>query len=189
MAEFKSDDQPALAETIAEVQGVFPSDAALQDALSKLTLAGFDRADFSLPDADPLPGQATPNQGAADPNTDVDTSQVRNMTTGMTGLVGAYAAAAATIATGGAAAVAIGAAAAVGVGAGAVAHAVNRGAESAQHDEREAHARAGTLILSVRAPTEACQQEAATLMRDAGATKVAGIIRADDEITATGWTG
>ena len=35
---------PTLNESIQEVQGVFPSDAALQDAVGRLTRSGFDRA-------------------------------------------------------------------------------------------------------------------------------------------------
>ena len=50
MSETDGDKQgPALAASVAEVQGVFPNDDTMQDALSQLTLAGYDRADFSLP--------------------------------------------------------------------------------------------------------------------------------------------
>ncbi len=40
---------PSHTSTVHEVQGVFPGDDMMQDALSELTLAGYDRADFSLP--------------------------------------------------------------------------------------------------------------------------------------------
>jgi hypothetical protein len=40
---------PAMAEMVEEVQGVFPSNAALQDAMGKLRMVGFDHADLSLP--------------------------------------------------------------------------------------------------------------------------------------------
>ena len=45
--------RPPLASTIHEVQGVFADDSTMQDALSELTLAENDRADFSLPEAQP----------------------------------------------------------------------------------------------------------------------------------------
>src|SRR5579862_3692060 len=40
---------PPLPEAVQEVRGFFPSDAALQDAIGRLSMAGFDRADISLP--------------------------------------------------------------------------------------------------------------------------------------------
>ena len=35
---------PVMAGSVDEVQGIFLSDAAMEDAIAKLTLAGFDRA-------------------------------------------------------------------------------------------------------------------------------------------------
>ena len=97
---------PVLNPSIQEVQGVFPSDAMLQDAISKLTLAGFDRAAFSLPVTQPSPRTATPEQDASAPITDTDVRQARTMGTSMAGTIGAFVAAGAVVATGGAAAVA-----------------------------------------------------------------------------------
>lgn len=180
---------PVLNSEIEEVQGIFPSDAALQDALSRLTLAGYDRADFSLPETSPAPGHATPNMAAANPNTDVDNVQVRNMDTSMAGTVGAFAAAAATLATGGAAALAAGAAVAAGIGVGAATHALHQAADTSQHENREARAKAGLLVLAVRIEDESEQREVCGIMQQAGATRVEPVRRVDCEVSSSSWTG
>ena len=115
----ESNASPQLTPSISEVQGVFPSEAALETAMSGLTLAGFDRAAFSLPHTQPASGSATPEQGADTPITDTDVRQTRTMGTSMAGTIGAFAAAGATmVATGGAAGLAMAAVAAAAIGAG-----------------------------------------------------------------------
>ena len=153
---------PAINATITEVQGIFPSDAILQAAIGRLALAGIDRADFSLPVTEPAAGEARPEEGAANPDTDVDNRQMRTMHTSMAGSAGAMAAAGAVVATGGAAAVAAAAAAAVGAAAGLAANAASSTADAMQHDEREQLARAGRLVLvgAARAPGEAGRDRA-----------------------------
>ncbi|MBV9735520.1 MAG: hypothetical protein JO209_06385 [Acidisphaera sp.] len=168
---------PAISDSVREVQGIFPSDASLQDAIARLTLLGFDRADLSLPAASPHPAEATPELGAEDPHTEVDDRQMRTMGTSMAGAAGAMAAAGLTIATGGAAAVAIGAAAAIGAGAAALAHTASRAADQVQHDDREAAAGRGELVLSVLLRDPAKQGPAEEAMRQAGATRVAPVLR------------
>lgn len=183
---------PRLGETVSEVQGVFPSNDAMQDAISKLTLAGFDRADFSLPATQAEAGNATPNHGASDPMTDVDMRQARTLGTSMAGYAGAFAAAGATIATGGAAAVAIAAAAAVGVGTAAAANAAGSAAKDSQSQDRDAAAAAGQLVLAVHAADEASRSKVEQVMRESGATQVAAVERAGNAVSgvnSTGWTG
>ncbi len=183
---------PAMADSVDEVQGIFPSNAAMEDAIAKLTLAGFDRADFSLPTTSPTGSTATPEQGAETPLTDTDMRQVRNMGTGMAGTIGAFAAAGATIATGGVAGVAIAAAAAVGAGSALAANAIGTAAKTSQEEAHDADARAGTLVLSVHAATPEKQAEAERIMRATGASKVAAITRtskADTGIDSSSWTG
>ena len=183
---------PVLPETVQEVQGIFPSDAALQDAIAKLTLAGFDRADFSLPATNPPPGLATPNQGASDPNTETDMRQMRTMGTSMAGTIGAFAAAGATIATGGAAGVAIAAAAAIGAGSALAANASSNAANTVQTDERNEAAAAGQLVLAVHVTSAERSGLAERLLRESGATDVAPVTRAHGvmkEVDSTGWTG
>ncbi len=185
-------DGPTLSETVAEVQGVFPSNAAMQDAISKLTLAGFDRADFSLPATRPEPGNATPNDGASDPMTDVDMRQARTLGTSMAGYAGAFAAAGATIATGGAAGIAIAAAAAVGIGTAAAANAAGTAVKDSQAEDRDVAAAAGQLVLAVHTKDEPSRSKAEQVMREAGATQVAAVERAGNAasgVDSSGWTG
>jgi len=183
---------PTLNPGVQEVQGVFPSEAAMEAAMSKLTLAGFDRAALSLPHTRPAPGMATPELGADAPVTDTDMRQARTMGTSMAGTIGAFAAAGAVVATGGAAAVAAVAAVAVGAGAALTANAAGNAADAAQSESRAEAAAAGTLVLSVAAPDAAKQSLAEQIMRSAGATKVAAIERNTGALTgidSTGWTG
>ena len=183
---------PALNPTIQEVRGVFPSDAAMQEAISQLTLAGFDHAAFSLPQAQPAAAQATPEQGAATPLTDTDVRQARTMGTSMAGTVGAFAAAGIVVATGGAAAVAAAAAAAIGAGSALTASAVGNAADGAQSAGREQAAAAGQLVLSVQAPQAEQQAVAERIMNAAGAVKVQAIAREGAAVAgldSAGWTG
>jgi hypothetical protein len=183
---------PALNPSVQEVQGVFPSEAAMETAIAQLALAGFDRAAFSMPQTRPLDSQATPEQGATTPLTDTDVRQARTMGTSMAGTIGAFAAAGAVVATGGAAAVAAVAAVAVGAGSALAAEAVGGAADKAQAESRAEAAAAGTLVLSVAAPDSAHQRLAERLMREAGATKVAAIQRMAGALTgidSSSWTG
>ena len=183
---------PSMAETVAEVQGVFPSNAALQDAMGRLRLAGFDYADLSLPTTQPSTGEATPNQGAAEPLGEDDTRSMRTMGTSMAGTIGAFAAAGATVATGGAAAVVIAAAAAVGAGSALAANAVGTAAKHEQEETRDEAAAAGELVLAVHAPTPAKQADATRIMREAGASSVGTVERGPTlppAIDSTSWTG
>jgi hypothetical protein len=182
---------PAMAATVEEVQGIFPSNATLQDAVGRLRLMGFDQADLSLPTVQPRAGEATPNQGAAGPLGEDDTRLMRTMGTSMAGTIGALAAAGSTIATGGAAAVAIAAAATLGAGSALVVNAVGTAATHGQEESRDEAALAGELVLAVHAPTAEKKAEAKQIMRDAGATLVGTVDRLDASgaIDSTGWTG
>ena len=184
---------PALKATVHEVQGRFPDDATLQDALGRLTLAGYDRADFSLPDDQPTVASSTPNESADNPTDNIDKAQLRTMGTGMAGYIGAVAVAGATIATGGAAGLAIAAAAAVGAGTAAVANAAGQAADQAGVEERNQRGAAGTLTLAVRATSDEEAQEVVHLMQLAGATSAEPVTRSDAALTAgfsaASWTG
>ena len=182
---------PEMAEMVEEVQGVFPSNAALQDAMGKLRLVGFDHADLSLPTTQPLASEATPNQGAAEPLGEDDTRSMRTMGTSMAGTIGALAAAGATVATGGAAGVVIAAAAAVGAGSALAANAVGTAAKHDQEESRDEAAATGQLVLAVHAPTTEKQVEAERIMRESGATSVGTVKRSNSlaAIDSTSWTG
>ena len=183
---------PSLNASVQEVQGVFPSEAAMEAAIGQLTLAGFDRAALSLPQTQPKAGEATPEMGAAAPITDTDVRQARTMGTSMAATIGAFAAAGAVVATGGAAAVAAAAAAAIGAGTALTANAAGNAADAVQAQGRADAAEAGTLVLSVAAPDAAKQAEAERIMRAAGATQVAAVERTAGDlggVDSSSWTG
>jgi hypothetical protein len=166
-----------LNDAIDEVQGIFADDAALQAAVGKLTLAGFDRAALSLPAASPDRAEATPEAGAADPVMEDDTRQMRTMGTSAAATAGALIGAGVTVATGGAAGVAVAAAVGLGAMTGGAAMAATGAASQAGTDRRAAAAAAGTLVLAVRAEGPAETAKAETAMREAGATRVEKVRR------------
>lgn len=168
---------PAIAPEIHEVYGMFATDAAMQDAVARLTQAGFDRADLSLPAVGNDAATATPEQGASNPNTDTDMRQVRTMGASMAGTAAAFAAAGLTIATGGVAALAIGAAVVAGGGAAALVETLGGAASDAQHSARDEAAAHGELVLSVRTINAERVERATSLMQAAGAAKVAAATR------------
>ena len=176
-ASMSSKPGPVINDTVEEVQAIFPSDAALQDAIARLTTAGFDRAALSLPTATPSAATATPEQGAENPNTDTDQRQMRTLHASMAGSVGAMAAAGVVIATGGAALPAVAAAVAAGAGAGALAHGAERAADNIEHEGREQAAAQGDLVLAVNVSDATSQANAEQAMRAAGATRVEAVRR------------
>jgi hypothetical protein len=180
---------PPIALTIEEVQGVFPSDARLQDAIARLTQFGFDRADLSLPDTAMPPSQATPERGAETASTEADMRQARTLGAGLAGAVGVMAASGVTIATGGAAAAAAAAAAVAGLGAGVLAKTAGDVADAARHEAREQAAREGRLVLAARITSPDRQVRAEQAMKDAGAIRVASVRRTDASIDSAAWTG
>ena len=193
MSDAPSKQGPELTQNILEARGHFPSDAAMQEALGGLTLAGFDRAEFSLPEEQAGQSVQTPNEGAENPTDNIDQTQLRTMGTGMAGYAGAVAAAGITLATGGAAAVAIAAAAAVGAGGALTANAMGNAADNASKADRDARGAAGTLILAVRLRSPDQFDTVREIMTKAGATSIEPITRGDDLLTAgvssASWTG
>src|SRR4051812_18964587 len=163
---------PGLQDDVQEVQGRFPDDATLQDALSRLTLAGYDRADFSLPEEQPAGSPTTPNEGQNAATDDIDKTQLRTLGSGMAGFAGASAVAGATIATGGAAGLATLAAAAVGLGAAAAATGIGKAVDQADVDARNRRGAFGKLILAVRTRSGEQAGQVSEIMRQAGATEV-----------------
>lgn len=182
---------PALDATVEEVQGYFPDNATLQNALTRLNGAGFDRAQLSLPEEQQ--SGATPTEGAENPTDFVDKAQLRTLGTGMAAYAGATAAAGVTLATGGLAGVAIAAAAAVGLGTGLAANAGGQAAEAVATAENDQKGAEGRLILAVRTSTPDDVARATALLQQAGATKVQPVRRGGDALTAgvssASWTG
>jgi len=153
-----------------EIGATFASPDQLEDAINRLTMAGFDRADISLPEALPPAERATPESSAAEANTDHDARQARTVHTSTAAAAAALAAAGITAATGGAAVpVAIAAVLAGGVVGGGT-YAISTAANDQEQREREARATAGALILAVRAPTREKRETAGAILRAAGGT-------------------
>jgi len=187
-------DGPRLEQDVFEVQGHFPSDAALQDALSRLNAAGYDRAQLSLPDEQQaMAGTGTPSEGAENPTDSIDKTQLRTMGTSMAAYAGAVVAGGATLATGGLAGAAIAAAAVVGIGTGLTANAAGNAADAADVARHDELGSAGQLVLAVRTTTMQEVEQATALMTQSGATDVQRVSRGTEALTAgvssASWTG
>ena len=186
---------PALSATVQEVQGWFPSNAAIQGAIGALSLARYDRSDFSVPEeaAFANPQGATVSDLSEAPQTPIDHQQIRTMNTGMATYAGATIAAGLVLGTGGAAAPAVIAAAAAGLGAAGVSTGIGAAADQAQVAEYDRRGAAGTLVLAVHVEDQAQAGEVVRLMRENGATETKVVTRADEAVTAgvsaSGWTG
>lgn len=182
---------PVLSENVQELQGRFPDDATLQDAIARLTLLGFDRADLSVPD--PTSAHDTPDEGASAAPSNIDNTQLRTMASGITGSAAGMAVGAAVV-TGGVAAPLV--AAAVGASALAASAATTGVGVTADHvaaSARDELGARGRLILAVRIREAAQLPQAEAAMRDAGATAVEQVANAEHALTrgvsATSWTG
>jgi hypothetical protein len=154
-----------------QVTAHFSNPDRLQEAVSKLSMAGFDRADLAIPSS----GGATPESSARPADTDEDARQARTMHTSTGASIAAMAAAGITIATGGAAAPAIAAAVAAGGLAGGGIFAISSAANSGEQKTREQEAANGALMLSVHAPTPQRLDEAEAILRAAGGTELARV--------------
>ena len=158
--------------TLHEVRASFSDADAMQDAVTRLEISGFDRADLSLPDPAPAAAIATPEQSAKPADTEEDSRQARTLhTSGAAAAVG-MAAAGVVIATGGAAAPAVAAAVLGGGAAGGLAYAISSIANQDEQVDREQKAASGDLILSVRAPTPEKRAQAERILRTCGGTAV-----------------
>jgi hypothetical protein len=158
--------------SLREVRATFASPDQMQDAVSRLSVSGFDRADLSLPSRGLIEGTETPEAGSKPAATEADARQARTLGASTAATAAALAAAGITVATGGAAAPAVAAAAVAGGAAGGSVFAVHGAADRMEQTDREAHAAGGDLILAVRAPTEAKRAEAEAILRAAGASNI-----------------
>lgn len=155
--------------TMREVRARFGSAAQMQDAVSRLNLAGFDRASLSLPSGSP---GAPLSDEAAPASTSEDAQQMRVLGASTAATVAALAAAGVTVATGGAAAPAVAAAIAAGGVAGGADYAAHAAADRAEQRNRDARAQQGDLVLTVRIMNAAKQAEAEAILRSAGAETI-----------------
>jgi hypothetical protein len=157
------------------VRATFAHPDQMQDAVSKLSLSGFDRADLSLPSHGVIEGTETPEAGSKPASTEADSRQARTLGASTAAAAAAMAAAGVTIATGGAALPAVAAAVAAGGAAGGGVFAVTDAAKSAEQSDRDDRAEHGELVLAVRTPTEAKRSEADAILRAAGATHIESV--------------
>jgi hypothetical protein len=156
--------------TRREVRATFASSDQMQDAVSRLSLSGFDRADLSLPSPALVQGAETPEDGAKPASTEADARQARTMGASTAASAAALAAAGITVATGGAAAPAVAAAVVAGGAAGGSVFAVHGAADRMEQHDRDARAASGELVLAVHATTNEKLSEAEMIVRAAGAT-------------------
>jgi len=158
--------------TLHEVAATFDASDAMQDAVSRLEMSGFDRADLSLPETVPEAEPATLAASAKPVDTDEDARQARILHASGAGAAAGMAAAGVVIATGGALAPAAIAAVVGGGLAGGIAHALSRASSDSEQVDRDRKAMTGDLVLSVRAPTPERRNEAMSILRAAGAKHI-----------------
>ncbi len=157
--------------SVDEVVGQFPSDAALHEAMDRLSAAGFGRNRLGTPKLPDEPGLPTAAHTDA-AKTEDDTRQLRTLRSSTAAAAAAMAGAAAVVATGGAAAAAIAVAAGAGLAAGGGMVAANNAADAVTSTQREAARGAGSLRLIVALSTASEQAVVEQAMRDAGAISV-----------------
>jgi hypothetical protein len=158
--------------TLHQIQATFPDSEKMQDAVSRLSMSGFDRADLSLPSPALVEGTETPEAGTKPAYTDADAQQGRVLGASTAATAASLAAAGITIATGGAAAPAIAAAVIAGGAAGGAVFAGHHAGDVVEQADRDNRASTGNLVLAVRVTTEAKRAEAEGILREAGATDV-----------------
>jgi hypothetical protein len=156
-------------ETMREVRATFATSDQMQDAVGKLNLAGFDRAEISLPGTG---SGASLSERAAPAATGDDAQQLRTLGVSTAAAAAALAAAGLTVATGGAAAPAVAAAAVAGGAVGGADYMAHRASDKAEQQSRDDRAESGALVLAVRAITSDKQAKAEEILRAAGATDV-----------------
>jgi hypothetical protein len=168
-------DQAGGISTSWEVRATFASPDQMQDAVGRLSVSGFDRADLSLPSPGLIQGRETPEAGTKPASTEADARQARTLGASMAATTAALAAAGVTVATGGAAAPAVAAAVVAGGAAGGSVFGIHGAADHREQTDRDARAASGDLVLAVRAATDAKRSEAEAILRAAGATDITAI--------------
>jgi hypothetical protein len=158
--------------TLREVRGTFPNSEQMQDAISKLSMSGFDRADLSLPSPGLIEGSETPEAGTKPASTEPDAQQARTLGASTAAAAASLAAAGITVASGGAALPAVAAAVVAGGAAGGTVFAAHHTADVVEQADRDDKASTGHLVLAVRAASEEKRSEAKAILRAAGATDI-----------------
>jgi hypothetical protein len=155
---------------LTEVRATFSDPSQMEAAAKELTMAGFDRADLSLPTRGHSL-QEPGSTGSSKPvETDEDARQARTLGTSTAASAAALAAAGAIIATGGAAIPAVAGAVLAGGLAGGATFAATGSATGAEQQTREDQAASGRLVMSVRTMSaDKVETAKAVLFRAGGA--------------------
>jgi hypothetical protein len=171
------------AETYLEIVGLFQSPEALENAITALASAGWDRAEMSLLGAPELLEHRLDAQAAEKiaqrpdvPHSPVvskdDVRQIRTLTTGMAGVVAAFLTAGATIMSGGAALAAVIGAAAAGGGAAAAIEALGHNADERRDRALREQLKHGGILLWVLLRHPGDEVKAREILQRHGATDI-----------------
>jgi hypothetical protein len=120
-----------------ELLATFTNSEQMQEAVSVLSMSGFNRADLSLPSPGLLDGTETPEEGTRPASTEADARQARTLGASTAASAAAIAAAGITVATGGAAIPVIAAAVLAGGAAGGAVFAGHGIADHMEQDDRD----------------------------------------------------
>lgn len=154
--------------SVEEIHATFPNDAALRDAISGLTHAGFHRDRMRLLHPEAAPASA--NAASEHPTTEPEARQMRTLHSSTAAAAAAMAGAAAVVATGGAALPAVAAAAGAGLAAGGGVYAATGAADAADAASNDSLAGAGRLQLAVTLTAADDPAFVEATLRRAGAT-------------------
>ena len=178
---------PILGNTVREVQALLPDEGALQEATNALLLAGFDRADLSLPSPQGTMSEAGETQPSDNPVDGRDARQARTLANSTIGVAGALiGGAVASVATGGAILPVAAAAIAAGAGAGGLTHMGFQGAADARAAGNNAKGAAGQLMLSALVRDAEKEKLAVETLRHAGASNIETVERTGSETRPAG---
>lgn len=151
-----------------EVLARFRSPEAMDQAIERLKVGGFERGDLGLPEIDPPPERATAEAGSLPADSGSGTQQYRVFYSAVFGAVAAMIGALiAATQRGGMAAIG-GAAVGAGLIVGIVVELIVRSRGRATQRQREQAASRGKLVLSVRTGSAERRERACTILRDAG---------------------
>lgn len=166
-------DQPDSISTPREVRATFASADQMQNAVSKLSVSGFDRADLSLPSPGLVQGTETPESGTKPASTESVAQPARTLGASTVAAAVGSAAAGIAVATGGAAVPAFAAAVIAGGVAGGSVFAIHEVA--GMSEQKKSRPPSCDLVLPVRAATDAKQPAAEAILRAAGATHIQAV--------------
>ena len=158
----------AATEPAGEVLARFRSPEAMERAIERLKVNGFDRGTLGVPEIDPPVSRATPEAGSAAIATTAGMQQRRVFYTSVLGacaaLIGALIGAEEGWGFGGIVGLAVG----LGVVVAIVVELISRAADKSTLRAERRRAASGKLILAVRTRSPESQERATAVLRDAG---------------------